>query len=366
LNSEFTEGVVFRILRKKVNERYQDILKHKEKLTIDRWNLSNFFYPTRLDLENEGYDTTPLNDAKSDWRRRIYAQVRVICEKELGIKRHDAGIFPADRAVMAFQGKLYSISYDSIEYLKKNGPDVILIEKEGIVEKLVPFTTELGIALIHSQGFYSEYAEMLANEVNAWGGNVGILTDFDSSGINMGLKIRGPTHKEKVHVQVGDTDIKVQQALYKNTPKRLGIDFETVQYLGLSIADLQENALNKKGLPSSHWVGLHNTLQGKRKRDNENEWTLEQFRSYFPYLKQECTVYNNEDGQEYLSTYIDFLKRWRIELDTVVNIVGPQRFWAWLKQKILKTFETRDYNRAIAVPRYVPTPTMEVEGKLWS
>lgn len=231
MNSKLTEKIVFGILRKKVRERYYDVLDHPEKITIDRWNLSNFFYSTRKDLDEEGYDTTPLNDTNTGWRKKIYAKVRVICEKELGIKRHDAGIFPADRAVMAFQGELYSVSYESIEYLKTNGPDVIMIEKEGIVEKLVPFTTDLGIALIHSQGFYSEYAEILANEVIAYGGNVGILTDFDSAGINIGLKIKGPTQKEKVQVQVGDTDIEVQRASYKRTPKRLGIDFETVQYL---------------------------------------------------------------------------------------------------------------------------------------
>ena len=75
---------------------------------------------------------------------------------------------------MAFQGELYSVSYDNIEVLESNGPDVIFIEKEGIVEKLIPFTTDPGIALVHSQGFYSEYAEMLANKVIAWRGNVGV------------------------------------------------------------------------------------------------------------------------------------------------------------------------------------------------
>ena len=48
--------------------------------------------------------------------------------------------------------------------LRHVGVDVIFIEKEGIVEKLTPFTTGLGIALVHSEGFYAEYAEMLADE----------------------------------------------------------------------------------------------------------------------------------------------------------------------------------------------------------
>ena len=58
-------------------------------------------------------------------------------------------------------------------------------------------------------------------------------------------------------------------------------------------------------------------------------------------------------------SYIEYLRDKRIELDTVVNVVGAQKFWGWLQDRILKTFETRNYNRAITVPRYVPTPTME-------
>lgn len=42
-----------------------------------------------------------------------------------------------------------------------------------------------------------------------------------------------------------------------------------------------------------------------------------------------------------------------------MNVVGAQRFWEWLQDRILKTFESRDYNRAITVPRYVATPTIE-------
>jgi hypothetical protein len=51
-------------------------------------------------LDDQGYDTSPLNDAATRWRSKIYAKVRDICEKELDIKRHEAGIFPADRAIM--------------------------------------------------------------------------------------------------------------------------------------------------------------------------------------------------------------------------------------------------------------------------
>jgi hypothetical protein len=133
-----------------------------------------------------------------------------------------------------------------------------------------------------------------------------------------------------------------------------------LQYLGLSIAELRENALNKNGEPTSHWLGLYNTLVGKKKRENSDEWTWEQMDWYFTYLKKNLKVYDNDDDLEGREiSYLEFLRNYRIELDTVVNIVGAEKFWEWLKKQILEVFETRDYNRAITIPRYVPTPTME-------
>lgn len=84
MQPELTEKIVFGELRIHVKQRYQDVLADSDKLTIDRWNLSNFFYVTRKELDDQGYDTTPLNDVKLGWRKKIYAKVRVICEKELG------------------------------------------------------------------------------------------------------------------------------------------------------------------------------------------------------------------------------------------------------------------------------------------
>ena len=265
---------------------------------------------------------------------------------------------------MAFQGQSYSVNYDNITMLGRLGVDVIFIEKEGIVEKLTPFTTGLGIALVHSQGFYAEYAEMLADESLTYRGNIGILTDFDATGINIGLKIKGPVRKAYFKKRGKDGKLyddeknPVWVAFYVHTPKRLGIDVQTLQYLGLSVRDLEENALDKNGEPSHIWQGLHNTLQGIKKRNRDDEWTEEQKRFYFSYLTEEHNeLGEGQDGNGV--SCIEYLRNKRIELDTVVNVVGAEKFWEWLQDRILDTFETRDYNRAITVPRYVATPTIE-------
>lgn len=75
--------------------------------------------------------------------------VTEVCDK-LGIYRHDIGILPADRAKMVFQGNSYSkyVSFESLNWLCSYGTDVIFIEKEGVVNRLVPFTKKVGIALV--------------------------------------------------------------------------------------------------------------------------------------------------------------------------------------------------------------------------
>ena len=58
--------------------------------------------------------------------------------------------------------------------------------------------------------------------------------------------------------------------------------------------------------------------------------------------------------------YLDFLKSKRIELNTIENEIGAQRFWNWLKSKLLELFPDRNYNRAISIPMYILTPTMQL------
>jgi hypothetical protein len=84
------------------------------------------------------------------------------------------------------------------------GTDIIVVEKFGTVLKMIPFTQSNGIALIESQVFVSEYGIALArlcsgqrqvskyytnNSVPKYIGHLGVLTDFDSSGVGIGLKI---------------------------------------------------------------------------------------------------------------------------------------------------------------------------------
>ena len=110
---------------------------------------------------------------------------------------------------MAYQGETYSVSFENCKQLARKGVDIICIEKEGIVEKLTPFTEGVGIALVQSQGFVSEYGIMLATEAKRTGANVMILTDFDTDGIKIAFELEGIT--------------------------RIGIDFESVDQINKHI-----------------------------------------------------------------------------------------------------------------------------------
>jgi hypothetical protein len=105
---------------------------------------------------------------------------------------------------------------------------------------------------------------------------------------------------------------------------------------GVNLADVEEHIqplkFNKKTgklEENSHWVGLKTKMLSERR-------TLDEYHRY-----------------KFIAANLNYLKSNRIELGAITAIVGPQTFWDWLKDKILKEFPNRDYNRAIYVPETV-------------
>ena|SRR5215469_11657693 len=90
---------------------------------------------------------------------------------------------------MAFNGRIYNVNYENFTTLET---DIIFTEKEGLVNTLVPFTTNMGIALVQSGGWSSEYTKFLIEEAQSLDlKNIGILTDFDSQGVGIALEYVG-------------------------------------------------------------------------------------------------------------------------------------------------------------------------------
>ena len=185
------DGLARSVMRYLIDRRWLAVYANPKLLTDKkhRMDQSDIFYPMRTMLYRKGYDVSSL--AEGEKRQKLYSYIKEYCEDTLGIKRHQIGIFAADRAVMAYRGDTYSISFENCKQLAKQGVDIICIEKEGIVEKLTPFTEGVGIALVQSQGFVSEYGVMLAEEGKKTGANVMVLTDFDTDGIKIAFELEG-------------------------------------------------------------------------------------------------------------------------------------------------------------------------------
>jgi hypothetical protein len=314
-------------VRQIINKRIKEVKHNPDLIVSEPWNLSDVFYETRTTLSNLGYDVENLVDI----REKIHNYIKEYCDK-LRIKRHEIGIFPADRAILAFRGILYSVGFREIEQLAMLGTDIICVEKMGIIEKLGLYTKDFGIALLQSQGFMSEYGSMLVRTAKKYGANVAILTDFDDSGVLLGYQLEGVI--------------------------RFGIDIDTIKEINEILSELNSEFrisidLQEKKGAQNHWRQLKDLSEGWYKdKDDRQHYRIhdnEHREFYRDYLNKKIDNTNQ--------TYIQFLQYRRIELDSILRAVKGQVFWRWLKNKILEKFPYRDYNRAIDMPTIL-TPTM--------
>ena len=248
------------------------------------WTQSDVFYATRKMLIGYHYANEEID------RDYITGLVKEICEDKLGVKREDIGILAADRAQLYFKGKWMDVGLKEIEEQSLYGVDMLIIEKEGIAEQLALFADQKGIALLNTRGFLTEYAEILSRKSEKEGCNIAILTDFDVSGLILATKVPGAY--------------------------RIGIDFETLDKLGLDIEDVEEEYR-----PGNHLKPLQE---------------------------------GGELADVYPQDWVDYVENRRVEINSVVTELDDNaKFWEWVVQKLRDRFDTRNYNRAVDIPEYV-------------
>jgi hypothetical protein len=254
------------------------------------WTQSDVFYATRKLLIECHYANEEID------RDYITGLIKEICEDELYVKREDIGILAADRAQLYFKGRWMDVGLKEIEELSLYGVDMLIIEKEGIAEQLALFADEKGIALLNTRGFLTEYAEVLSKKSEKEGCNIAILTDFDVSGLILATKVPGAY--------------------------RIGIDFETLDDLGLDIEDVEE--VYK---PGNHLKPLQE---------------------------------GGELADVYPQDWVDYIEDKRVEINSVVTELDDNaKFWEWIVQKLREQFDTRNYNRAVYIPEYVIPKCLE-------
>jgi len=320
------------------------------------WDHSDVFYAVRTWLNQHDWDTSVYNDntvGGAKRRKELYDMIKPTCENHYHVKRHQIGIYPEDRAVMAYGGITYSVGFENLARLMYKGTDVTCVEKQGTVLKMVPFTKDNGVAFIQSQGFVSEYGVALAriahgdsvtinnylNTNRAYPiapGNLGNLTDCDSSGIVIGMKIRGAT---RLGIDL-NTIAEINQ-INVGKENELGIK------LPIKLKDVEES-----NSPNTHWQGLVGIIKGKG--DLYESLSLHDKIFYRNYLLARPRILGGD------IRFIDYLKDHRIELNTVLAIVKPQAFYNWLKWKLLETWPSRNYQRGgLLLIDDIRTPTMK-------
>jgi hypothetical protein len=224
------------------------------------------------------------------------------------------------------------------------GCDVICVEKQGTVIKMMPFIRSNGIAFIQSQGFISEYGVALARLGNGdlqagkdylshdeigklskhLSSNLGNLTDCDSSGIAIGMKVKGA---RRLGIDL-DTIDEINQ-VNKGLGEKLGID------LPIKLKDLEES-----NTENTHWRGLYGIVTNDTTGKLYKSLSVDERIFYRKYLTARPKILGGR------ITFLDYLKDHRIELNTVLGIVKPQAFWNWLRWKILQVWPRRNYLRA--------------------
>jgi len=269
-----------------LEERHIHVLKSPKLKITDRWNTSTPVYRIRPILEKHGLDLT---------RKYLQGLVRTIC-KRLGVEREDLGIYEATRAQLYVKGGIYDVSLEQLVKIKKKGADILIIEKEGVVELLMPHADKYGFALCYTKGFLTDNAKKFCELSSNEGGNIAILTDLDMSGLLIAGKVP--------HIP------------------RIGITLETLQTLQIPISEVAEE-LTEQNKHADAVEKLH--LEGFIAK---KDWD---------FVSSHSSRYGG-----------------RIEIDNVLAYSGAEKFWQnFVIKRFGDLFPSRDYRRSVNIPESV-------------
>jgi hypothetical protein len=237
------------------------------------------------------YNALPIFEKysiKLPTRKYLKSLIRKVCNK-LGVTREEIGIVAAPWAIMYYKGEWKMVSFDAVNSLAENGTDIIFIEKLDMVRVHGKDADKYGIALVNSHGHLVEYAEDLAKKAKASGAHVGIAVDYDIPGVLIASALKGVIW--------------------------LGVNDEMLQHFGISKQDKQ------RVVP----------YDPKRTRITDENF--------------ERLV--NSDPRFAGKVDINFLKRYKVELDAVLAAVGSRRLFKYYMDKMKEAYLKRNYTRVI-------------------
>lgn len=304
IKSEIEDWILLRI---DVVEQNPDLI------IIDRKTVNTVFYDVRDKLLKLGFKISLR------MRQQITGgYIKEICKLH-GYKRAELGIIAADKAELYFEGQTYDIGIKEMQDLNLNlkgkGTDLIIIEKEGVVEALGPYADKYGIALMYTRGFASEYAKELIDLALIDGAHLWLITDYDIGGINIWLDI-------------------IKEC---NEVKRIAVDFEILEYLFKPTKALtSESGIVKKFTEDYEHKQVQDKKTGRLKQAQDT------------HLIHLYTIFGEDNKHiRYLEPVKGGSARRRIEIDKVLKEVGNERFWNFVVHKLQPL--RRNYNRSIDV-----------------
>ena len=230
-------------------------------------------------------------DGKYIKRKNFVSYIRQICKKDLHCRREDLRIVAGGRADLYFDGRWTSISWDNIEDLSHSGTDGILIEKDGMSRIFEPFVDPYGFAVINTRGFFVDYLDDISVKSIDKKSNLILIRDFDPSGVLIELGAK----------QLGIPCI--------------GVNDEMLEYLGLTRRQVQDR--HPPSNQNNHWK------------------KVKYLAKIDPEIRKE----------------IDFLSKYRIEIDKVHVKVGSKRLFEYVLHKLKE--RPRDLNRVAFPSDYV-------------
>jgi hypothetical protein len=219
--------------------------------------------------------------------------------KRKTLKRRDLRIYTAATATYYYRGKKLAVSLEEVDELSQQGSDIVVAEKESVAKDLKDVAAPSGIGTLTSRGFLDESSQELAEFADERGGNTVIITDFDTAGLLLSLKVPNIV--------------------------RIGVGFDTLDYF----------KFNKR-------------QRAKLMEECDLDW------NHYKSLEKHCP-----DGHP-MHRHLPWLKNHRIEIDSIMeelieqhgNEEGKAMFWQYVLDKLKEIHPTRDYTRSVTIYDY--------------
>ena len=311
-----------------LKNRHEQIRRNPSDVIKDRLTQSGSWYRVRPKMIAAGFKPrNKVTDSKGreiyDWntvRKGFTSSINKVI-KELwpdgSVTRESLGIVAKARAMLYINGQVYPVSFDSKEELARiKVTDMIIVEKEGITDVLLDAAQKYRIALVATAGHFVDYVTDLMRLAHE-AGHINVCVLTDYDIDGINM---WRIANEKMRISI----------------KRIGITQDIVRWL-------QQNGHDDIDLED---VEEEYTPNPKLLRDGDD-----------PYLQEK-----------------------RIELDSIIQKVGPKAFWKYIVHQLETEFPgPRDYREIVPEPdpedyypdklneflEYIATYTKQVYTPKW-